>query len=151
MYDGTGVNKIQQWTENGEQEWVEWDADSGALTVFYGHLKWDAECVTTLTVFNGHIYSCGGGIKIQKWTENGELVQEYKHTDDDRNVFTLTFFNGHLYSVVENSVVDFRIQKWKKKDMYLFFQIFYKGTVYKYNLEAGILEKIASYIPMFYI
>jgi hypothetical protein len=138
----TGGNKIQKWTENGElvQEWETAHDCVMTLTVFNGHLysggydgrikkwtengeleqEWETahEFVMTLTVFNGHIYSCGGGIKIQKWTENGELFQEYKHTDDDRNVTTLTFFNGHLYSVV-----DFTIQKWKKKDMNLFFQI----------------------------
>ena len=165
----TGGNKIQKWTENGElvQEWETAHNCVMTLTVFNEHLysggydgrikKWTENgeleqewktahwFVNTLTVFNGHIYSCGGGIKIQKWTENGELFQEYKHTDDDRNVTTLTFFNGHLYSVVDK-----KIQKWKKRDMNLFFQIFYKGTVYNYNLEGGILEKIASYMPMFY-
>ena len=39
--------------------------------------------VTTLTVFNEHLYSGGGGwgvrnSKIQKWNENGQLVREWE-------------------------------------------------------------------------
>ena len=51
------------------------------------------------------------------------------------------FWNGHLYSGGEGN----KIQKWKVRDIYLLFQIFYKGTAQKYNLEPGVLEQIYNY------
>ena len=102
----------------------------------------DTCAVKTLTAFNGHLYS-GGYVskKIQKWNEDGELVQEWETAHS--GVSTLTVFNGHLYS---GSGWKNKIQKWKIIEIYLFFQIFYKGTAQEYNLETGILEQIYKYI-----
>ena len=65
--------------------------------------------VSTLTEFNGHLYSGGDGSnKIQKWNEHGQLVQEWTSAHSS-SVLTLTEFNGHLYSGGYGSN---KIQKW---------------------------------------
>jgi hypothetical protein len=43
-----------------------------------------------------------GGNKIQKWTENGELVQEWETAHNC--VMTLTVLNEHLYSGFNNNM-----------------------------------------------
>ena len=79
--------------------------------------------VSTLTVFNGHLYSGGSGNIIQKWNENGELVQQWNRNSITINewintlssVNTLTVFNGYLYSGGSGN----KIQKWNENGQFL--------------------------------
>ena len=136
IYSGGG-NKVQKWTEDG-QLIMEWET-AHSFTV------------NTLIVENGYIFSAGrsnditredyyGKLpnKIQRWTEDGKLVNEWKSTSKGF-VHSLTSFNGNVYAG-GNKV-------WVLKDHSLFFQVFYKAkTVKAYNLDSGILQQISEYI-----